>query len=125
MTSDRLTQFVTPSPDSKQLGFLPKPLQRIADHCSRTDIPLVEWLSSLHKNDDGLCLRCQLNGAELFVWWEPESEQLCELERTADGTVLKPARAGPVRTAAALETADAVHLLPLKSTPASRTPTHR
>ncbi len=100
---------------------LQAPLDHVADHCSRADIPLSEWLLMLQDSENGICLRCRMAHSELYLWWDSDTESLYELERTAKGVLREPVHAGPVRTIALLETAEAIHLFPLGSIPIAHT----
>lgn len=119
--SKETPRFVNDSCVLDDHGSLQAPLDHVADHCSRADVPVSEWLSLLQDSENGICLRCRMTQSDLYLWWDSETGSLYELERTAEGVVQEPVRAGPVRTTALLETAEAIHLFPLGSIPIAHT----
>lgn len=116
LTENRLAEHLDTG-QSIPVSELPSPLAYLSERCSRTDIPLSEWLGILSSSDLDTCLRCQTLGGELFLTWSTSSEKLYELTRTNSGVVLSPQQAGAVRAAAAIDSADVVTLVPTDDTP--------
>lgn len=99
------------------LDPLPAPLSRVQSHCSRSGLPLTDWLYSLQNRPLDACLRCDMADSTLFLTWHADEQGLYETERTADDVIVGPQPAGPVRTAAAIETARVVTLVRRTDTP--------
>jgi hypothetical protein len=115
-TANRLSEHLD-SCQSIQRSELPTPLAYLSKRCSRTDVPLDEWLGALTSSDMDTCLRCQTPGGELFLAWNTRDEKIYELTRTDSGVVLSPQQAGVVRATAAIDSADAVMIVPTNDTP--------
>jgi len=96
---------------------LPRALRAVERRCARTDIPLDEWLWVLSTHSETVCLRCRLGRESLFLTWRDDESSLYELRQRAGEGMLPLQSTGVVRTVAALETADAIHLVDRSETP--------
>jgi hypothetical protein len=75
---------------------------------------LEKWLYALQTSEGELCLQCSTAEGERFYRWTPGG--LLEIDRHADAT-FGPRTAGPVRTQAAIGSADTLALVPAAATP--------
>jgi hypothetical protein len=96
---------------------LPPALAYLRHECTRSDVPLTEWLSVLADPKLDICLCCRTGNTEVFLYWNTDVGTLTEVTRTADGRIAGPDTAGLVRTRAVVDTASTVHLVLHRSTP--------
>ena len=78
------------------------------------DSRLTEWLYAMQTSEGELCLQCSSAEGERFYRWTGSS--LEEIDRHAAVTS-GPRTAGPVRTQAAIESAETLALVPAAATP--------
>lgn len=92
-------------------------LDGVLGHLDRTyasDARLREWFQAMRSSGGDLCLQCSTAEGARFYRWRPDGLQ--EVDRKM-GATFGPQPAGPVRTQAAIDSAETLALVPAAATP--------